>query len=167
MKSFYLKNFIFLNLLILCGYFVYLSYLLQHRDLGYSPGTLERIQNSGVLRLITTQSLNNFYLYRGEPTGFEYELAREFARYLHVDLDVVTPGWNNLLVYLDQGKGDFVGASMTINRERLEKVKFSIPYMDGSAEGDSSPPWFLALKTSKTWLCGPFMSDATLPIIIG
>ncbi len=130
MKSFYFKHFILLNLLILCGYFVYLSYLIQHRSLGYSPGTLERIQKSGVLRLITTQSLNNFYLYRGDPAGFEYELAREFARYLHVDLDVVTPGWNNLLVYLEQGKGDFVGASMTITRERLERVKFSIPYMD-------------------------------------
>ncbi|EMS79323.1 membrane-bound lytic murein transglycosylase MltF [Desulfotignum phosphitoxidans] len=130
MKSFYLKHFIFLTLLILCGYFVYLSYLLQHRDLKHISGTLERIQKSGVLRLITTRSLNNYYLYKGEPTGFEYDLAREFARYLHVDLDVVTPGWNNLVVYLDQGKGDFVGASMTVTRERLEKVKFSIPYME-------------------------------------
>ncbi len=130
MKSFYLKHFIFLNLLILCIYFVYLSYLVHHRDPGQPHGTLARIQKSGVLRLITTRSLNNFYLYKGEPTGFEYDLAREFARYLHVDLDVVTPGWNNLLVYLDQGKGDFIGASMTVTRERLEKVDFSIPYMD-------------------------------------
>ncbi|MDT8379641.1 MAG: membrane-bound lytic murein transglycosylase MltF [Desulfotignum sp.] len=130
MKSFYLKHFIFLNLMILCGCFVYLSYLLHHKNLGPLPGSIERIQKSGVLRLITTRSLNNFYIYKNRPTGFEYELAREFARYLHVDLNVVTPGWNNLLVYLDLGKGDFVGAGMTITRERQDKVDFSIPYME-------------------------------------
>jgi len=92
MKSFFQKQSVFLGLLILCAYFVYLSYLLHHRALGPTPGTLERIQQSGVLRLITTRSLNNFYLYKGEPAGFEYEMAKEFARFLHVDLDVVTPG---------------------------------------------------------------------------
>jgi len=130
MKSFFSKHFIFLTLLGLCACFVYLCYLLHHRNLGPVPGTLERIQKSGVLRLITTRSLNNFYLYKGEPAGFEYELAREFARFLHVDLDVVTPGWSNLLIYLDLGKGDFVGAGMSITRERMEKVRFSIPYME-------------------------------------
>ena len=130
MKSFFQKQSVFLGLLILCGYFIYLSYLLHHRALGPTPGTLERIQQSGVLRLITTRSLNNFYLYKGEPAGFEYEMAKEFARFLHVDLDVVTPGWNNLLTYLNLGKGDFVGASMSITRERVEKVAFSIPYME-------------------------------------
>ncbi len=94
------------------------------------PGTLDRIQRSGVLRLITTRSLNNFYIYKDEPTGFEYELAREFARYLHVDLDVVTPGWNHLLAYLDLGKGDFVGAGMKVNQKRMDQVDFSIPYME-------------------------------------
>jgi membrane-bound lytic murein transglycosylase F len=80
--------------------------------------------------MITTRSLNNFYLYKGEPTGFEYDLAKEFARFLNVDLDIVTPGWNNLLIYLDLGKGDFIGAGMAITKERLEKVNFSIPYME-------------------------------------
>ncbi len=130
MKSFYRNHFIFLTLLILCGCFVYLSYLLHHRNLGPAAGTLERIHKSGVLRLITTRSLNNFYIYKGEPAGFEYELAREFARYLHVDLDIVTPGWNNLLKYLNQGKGDFVGAGMAVTQKRLEKIEFSIPYME-------------------------------------
>ncbi len=130
MKSFYVKHFIFLNLLVLCCVFVYLSYLVHNRDLEKVPGTLERIQQSGVLRLITTRSLNNFYLYQGEPTGFEYDLAREFARFLNVDLDIVTPGWNNLLIYLEQGKGDFIGAGMAITKARLEKVNFSIPYME-------------------------------------
>jgi membrane-bound lytic murein transglycosylase F len=130
MKQFYVKHFIFLNLLVLCCIFVYLSLLIHNKHLGKMQNTVERIQQSGVLRMISTRSLNTFYLYKNTPTGFEYDLARAFARYLNVDLDIVTPGWNNLFVYLDQGKGDFVGAGMAITKERLEKIDFSIPYMD-------------------------------------
>ncbi len=129
MKHFYEKYFIFLNLLILCFFFVYLSFLLHHKNLGVPDSSVERIKKSGTLRLITTRSINTFYLYKEEPTGFEYDLAREFARYLQVDLDIVTPGWNNLFAYLDQGKGDFIAAGIAITKESLEKAAFSIPYM--------------------------------------
>ncbi|MCF8112435.1 MAG: membrane-bound lytic murein transglycosylase MltF [Desulfotignum sp.] len=130
MRQFYLKHFIFLNLLILCCFFVYLSFLIHHRQIGKFSSTVERIKQSGVMRMITTRSLNTFYLYKGEPTGFEYDLARAFARYLNVELDIVTTGWNNLFTYLDQGKGDFIGAGIAITNERLEKASFSLSYMD-------------------------------------
>jgi membrane-bound lytic murein transglycosylase F len=130
MKQFYVKHFIFLNLIVLCCLFVYLSFLIHNKHLGKIQSTVERIQQSGVLRMITTRSLNSFYLYKDTPAGFEYDLARAFARYLNVDLDIVTPGWNNLVTYLDLGKGDFIGAGMAITKERLEKVDFSTPYMD-------------------------------------
>jgi membrane-bound lytic murein transglycosylase F len=52
-----------------------------------------------------------------------------FARYLNVELDIVTPGWNNMFVYLYERKGDFIAAGLAITRERLEKMAFSIPYM--------------------------------------
>ena len=129
MKPFYEKYFILLNLLILCGVFIYLSFLLHQKNLGVPASSVERIKKSGTLRLITTRSINTFYLYKEEPTGFEYDLAHEFARYLNVDLDIVTPGWNNLFVYLDQGKGDFIAAGIAITKDRLEKASFSIPYM--------------------------------------
>ena len=129
MQRFYEKYFIFLTLLALCCYFINLALLLHHRNLGAGPNTVERIKQTGTLRLITTRSVNSFYLYQEMPTGFEYDLAREFARYLNVDLDVVTPGWNHLFVYLDQGKGDFIAAGMAITKENLGKAAFSIPYM--------------------------------------
>ncbi len=130
MKPFFEKYFIFLTLLVLCGYFIYLAFLLHHNHIGMAFDTVSRIKKSGTLRLITTRSVNTFYLYQEEPTGFEYDLAREFARYLKVDLDIVTPGWNNLFVYLGQGKGDFIAAGMAITKENLEKAAFSIPYMN-------------------------------------
>jgi len=129
MKQIFRKNFILLFLLLLCLGFVFISVLIHNQNLGNAPGTVERIRATGKLRLITTNSLNTYYYYEGKPTGFEYDLAMEFARYLNVELDIVVPGWNNMFLYLDQGKGDFIAAGLAITRERLEHAAFSIPYM--------------------------------------
>jgi peptidoglycan lytic transglycosylase F len=127
MNQYFKKYFILLLLLILTLFFV--SILIHHQNLGTDTGTLDRIRSTGKLRLITANSLNTYSYYEGKPTGFEYDLALEFAKYLNVELDVVTPGWNNLFVYLNQDMGDFIAAGISITTQRLEDAAFSIPYM--------------------------------------
>ncbi len=129
MKQYFKKYFILLLLLMLTVTFVFVSILIHNQDLGTATGTLDRIRSTGKLRLITADALNTYSYYEGKPTGFEYDLALEFARYLNVELDVVTPGWNNMFAYLDQDKGDFIAAGLTITKKRLEHAAFSIPYM--------------------------------------
>jgi len=129
MKKFYLNYFILINLTAVLLFCVFLSVRIHNKELGSDLTRIERIKKTGVLRLITNNSINTYYFYNGKPTGFEYDLAREFARFLNVDIDIVTPGWNNIFSYLEQGKGDFIAAGLAITRERLEKVNFSIPYM--------------------------------------
>ena len=127
MRQYFEKYFILLLLLMLTVFFV--SILIHNQNLGTATGTLDRIRSTGKLRLITANSLNTYSYYEGQPTGFEYDLALEFAKYLNVELDVVTPGWNNLFVYLTQDKGDFIAAGISITTQRLEDAAFSIPYM--------------------------------------
>ena len=129
MKKFYFENFIFINLIALLLLFVHFSVLIHNKELGTDLTGLERIQKTGVLRLITNKSLNTFYYYDGKPVGFEYDLAKEFANFLNVNLDIVTPGWNNMFTYLEQDKGDLIAAGLAITKERLGKVNFSIPYI--------------------------------------
>jgi len=129
MKKIYFNNFILINLLGLLSFFIFLSVLIHNKEFCCNLTRLEKIKKSGVLRLITNNSINTYYYYNGQPTGFEYDLAREFAGFLDVDLDVVTPGWNNMFAYLRQGKGDFIGSGLAITKKRLEKVNFSSPYM--------------------------------------
>jgi membrane-bound lytic murein transglycosylase F len=129
MKNFCSNYFILIILLSLLSFFVFLSVLIHNKEFGFNLTRLEKIKETGVLRLITNNSINAYYYYKGQPTGFEYDLAKEFANFLDVDLDVVTSGWNNMFAYLEQGKGDFIASGLAITRERLEKVNFSIPYM--------------------------------------
>jgi len=97
--------------------------------MGSDTTALERIKRTGIVRLITDNSVNTYYYHNGQPAGFEYELALAFADFLNVELDVVVPGWNNMFTGLEQGKGDFIAAGLAITREGIEKVNFSIPYM--------------------------------------
>ena len=129
MKKIYHKYFIPIGLSLLLFFFTFFSILIHKRDIGSDKTALERIKRTGIVRLITDNSINTYYYYNGQPTGFEYELALAFADFLNVELDVVVPGWNNMYASLEQGKGDFIASGLVITQEGIEKVNFSIPYM--------------------------------------
>jgi len=128
MRKFLYHHIIVILLTGLTALFVFFSVLINNKKIGSDLSTFERIKKTGVLRMITNDSMDAYYLYNGKPTGFEYDLGLEFAKYLNVDLDIVTPGWNNMFAYLSEDKGDFIGAGLAITREWLGKVNFSIPY---------------------------------------
>ena len=90
---------------------------------------LEKIRERGRVVMITQNSQNTYYIYKEQPLGFEYELAAEFARYLGVDLSVVTPGWIEMFDMLDKGRGDFIAAGVTVVPSRERRMDFSDPYL--------------------------------------
>lgn len=90
---------------------------------------LERIKKSGKIVVLTRNNAHCYYIYRGEPMGFEYDLAKAFSEYLGVALEVRTPRWEGLMDTLNNEKGDFIAASLTITPSREEKVDFSGPYL--------------------------------------
>lgn len=90
---------------------------------------LDMIMESGKITVITRNNANCYYIYRERPMGFEYDLAKEFADYLGVELEVLNPSWEGLVDTLNSGEGDFIAASWTITPSRMKKVNFSIPYL--------------------------------------
>ncbi|PIE63137.1 MAG: membrane-bound lytic murein transglycosylase MltF [Desulfobacter postgatei] len=129
MKSFLTKHFIFIALIIITLTGVRFCVLMHRQEIGHTLNTVENIRKNGKLRLITSKAVNTYYIYNRKPTGFEYDLAREFAQFMNVELDIITPGWSNMFAYLNQGKGDFIAAGLTITAPRLAYADFSIPYM--------------------------------------
>jgi len=90
---------------------------------------LERIKETGQITVITRNNAHCYYIYRDEPMGFEYDLAKAFSEYLGVELKVITPHWERLIDMLSRGDGDFIAASLTITPSRGESVDFSDEYM--------------------------------------
>ena len=113
-------------------------------------GDLDEIRARGVLRLITRNNGVTYYLHKGEPHGFDYGLARAFARSIGVRLQVVLPRPGETLIdVLDGGRGDVIAASWSITGQRKARVRFSLPYLHVdelvvARASDPDPPRTLA-----------------------
>ena len=102
--------------------------LTQEGDESYFAD-LEEIKKRKVLRVLTRNTSTTFFIYKGEQLGFEYELAKEFAKSIGVRLEVIIPPSRQaLLEYLESGKGDLIAAGMTRTPEREKTFAFSAPY---------------------------------------
>jgi membrane-bound lytic murein transglycosylase F len=90
---------------------------------------LDAIKRRGVLRVLTRNSSTTYFLHRGEELGFEYELAREFARTLGVRLEIVIPPSRDALAqHLREGKGDLIAAGLAVTPERSREFAFTARY---------------------------------------
>jgi membrane-bound lytic murein transglycosylase F len=90
---------------------------------------LDDLKRRKVLRMITRNNAMTYYIYRGTQVGFEYELVKRFADKHKLRLEIVSPpSHEDLIAWLNEGRGDVVAAAMTITEERAEKVAFTIPY---------------------------------------
>ncbi|MCE2390943.1 MAG: transporter substrate-binding domain-containing protein, partial [Proteobacteria bacterium] len=86
---------------------------------------------SGRLRLLTINAPTTYYLWHGEPLGYEYELVRSFAEAHDLVLEVVLVGSiGELFEALAAGRGDMISAGMTPTPTRLEQgLRFTRPYL--------------------------------------
>ncbi|MBL1215681.1 MAG: membrane-bound lytic murein transglycosylase MltF [Ignavibacteriae bacterium] len=87
---------------------------------------LEEIKKEGVLRVSTTYSSTSYFLYRGEPMGFEYELLERFAEYLGVELEInIAQDIDSLIYNLNYSDIDLVAHGLTITSERKKRAAFT------------------------------------------
>jgi len=87
---------------------------------------LEQIKASGTLRALTVYSGTTYYLYKGRPMGYEFELLERLAEYLDVDLEmIVVNNVDDLFEKLNNGEGDIVAHGLTITTDRKEDVSFT------------------------------------------
>lgn len=83
----------------------------------------------GRIKAITDYNSTNYFIYRGEPMGYQYELLNLLAEHLGVRLEVVVN--NNL----DESFGcllsddcDLLAINLTVTRERGKIVDFTEPH---------------------------------------
>jgi len=77
---------------------------------------------------LTGNSSTSYFIYKGEPMGYEYEMLKSFSKYLQVDLQIVVVNdINQVFDLLRKGEVDIVSANLTITEERMKKVNFTEP----------------------------------------
>lgn len=96
---------------------------------------LSQIKSRGVLRISTVNSPLTYYTINNAPAGMDYELAKRFADYLGVKLEVtVRPNLGDLFDDLDDGKADLLAAGLIYNSERLSRYQSGPSYYSVSQQ---------------------------------
>jgi membrane-bound lytic murein transglycosylase F len=89
---------------------------------------MKRIRETGKIVALTDYNSTNYFIYRGEALGYQFDLLKNFADHLGVKLDIVT---SNDLSYsfdcLKNGKVDIVAIGLAKTSERNKIVDFSLP----------------------------------------
>ncbi len=95
------------------------------------PTTLERIQQSGELVIISRNGPTTYYEDAQGTTGFEYLLAKRFADHLGVELHIEEMEDLGLMVRsVGTDSGQFAAAGLSITPKRERHVLFTEPYLE-------------------------------------
>ena len=86
--------------------YIQLEHVVDESDRAFVED-FDQIKKRKVLRVLLRNDATSYFLYRGELMGFEFELAREFARYHGLRLEVVVPSsLRQQSEWLLEGKAD-------------------------------------------------------------
>ena len=91
-----------------------------------SEDQLQEIKKSGKLVALTGYNAYSYFIYKGEPMGFEYDLVKKLADHLGVSLElIIVKDIRQMFDMLQSGKGDIIAFNLTITKERTDEVDFT------------------------------------------
>jgi membrane-bound lytic murein transglycosylase MltF len=106
-------------------------------------GDFDGMVERHLIRALVPYSKTFYFLDGADQRGLEYELLKEFEKYINkklkkrhlkVRLLVIPTKRDRLLPNLVKGLGDIAAGNLTITPERLKQVDFSDPYFKGVNE---------------------------------
>lgn len=87
---------------------------------------LPQIKERGKLVALLNYSSTSYFIYRGRPMGFEYELLKRLANELDVDLEIkLANNLNEITEMLLRGEGDIIAQGLTVTKKRRQYLDFT------------------------------------------
>ena len=87
------------------------------------------IHKRGELRAAVDYSATTYFLYKGQPLGFEYELLKRYAKNMGVGLKIIIqPSIKESFKMLQRGEVDVIAYPLAITPQRKEKASFTHRY---------------------------------------
>lgn len=87
---------------------------------------LDQIREKGRITAILNNSSTGYFIYHGQPMGYEYELLTRMADALGLKLDIIlTNNINEAITMLNTGRGDIIASSMAVTTSKQDYVAFT------------------------------------------
>ncbi len=96
----------------------------EQRDSVTTPLTRE----AGKLKVLMDNNIASYYILKGQPRGFDYEILSWYCKDHNLELEVeVIPNFDFILDSLLVNRGDIAAGNLTITGDRLRRVQFTTP----------------------------------------
>lgn len=91
---------------------------------------LDEILEEGKLKVVTEYNSISYFIYRGQPMGFQYQMLQELANHLDLELEVnVNNNLEENFRHLTGHNVDLIAMNLTVTADRKEKVNFTLPLL--------------------------------------
>jgi membrane-bound lytic murein transglycosylase F len=91
---------------------------------------LELIREKGSLKVVTEYNSISYFIYRGQPLGFQYEMLQAMANHMDLALEVsVSNDLDKNFRDLQEGNVDLIAMNLTVTSDRKKQVDFTIPLL--------------------------------------
>jgi peptidoglycan lytic transglycosylase F len=132
-----LETLLFLIITVSSFLYLFVTYKYENPSIDFfwdkwvtKPSSLDRILEKGDITIITRNSAHCYYLYRDQAMGFEYDLAKAFAEFLGVELNIViADNWDEMVTRVLANPESLIAASMVSTPSRKNQVAFSNEYL--------------------------------------
>lgn len=92
---------------------------------------LDAIVKRGYINALVDNNSISYFIYKGHPMGYEYELLKLLADHLKVDLKIkVTSGIERAIEQLNTGEGDIIAFPLAITKPLKSSVEFTLPHFN-------------------------------------
>jgi membrane-bound lytic murein transglycosylase F len=109
------------------------SKMVVQSDQGYAyqnPYENSLTKQEGVITALIDNSISSYFIYQGEPMGFEYELLKLFANDQGLELKIeIAKDTDSILKRLAAGEADIAAANLTISEDKMKYANFTQPFM--------------------------------------
>lgn len=87
-----------------------------------------KIKQKGKLIAVTEYTSTDYFVYKGQPMGYQYELLQKLSEFLGLELEVVLSNdLDDSFIMLQDGEYDLMAINLTVTKERHQKVNFTNP----------------------------------------
>ena len=89
---------------------------------------LDFIRKRGKLIAVTDYNSINYFVYKGEPMGFNYELLKSFSDHTGIDIEIIAENdIEDAFSLLESGEADLLALNLTVNNSRKKVIHFTDP----------------------------------------
>jgi membrane-bound lytic murein transglycosylase F len=89
---------------------------------------LAEIRTKGRLIAVTDFNSTNYFIYKGQPMGFHYELLKSFSDFSGIDIEIITENdISKSIEMLNSGEADILAVDLASDPGRDKLIRFTSP----------------------------------------